>query len=112
MRGGVEVEGFRGREGEGFGRQSVPFRVFPRQRKQETGSSPWHGLLPNLAPIRAMADRDLVVSCCGSLAFGFVAICRGDLGRGRQRGCKTLSDTSTDSYPLKPEGEAQRLRVL
>ena len=98
--GGVEVEGFRGREGEGFGRQSVPFRVFPRQRKQETGSSPCHGLLPNLAPIRAMADRDLV----GNRG--------GDSGRDRQRGCKTLSDTSTESYPLKPEGEAQRLRVL
>ena len=66
MRGGVEVEGFRGREGEGFGRQSVPFRVFPRQRKQETGSSPWHGL-------KAKADRDLV----GNRG--------GDSGRDRQR---------------------------
>ena len=96
--GGVEVEGFRGRAGEGFGRQSVPFRVFPRQRKQETGSSPWHGLLPNLAPIRAMADRDLVVSCCGSLALGFVAICRGDRAvtvRGVVRLCRTPQQIPT-----------------
>ena len=46
------------------------------------GGDSGRGDLPNLAPIRAVADRDLVASCCGSLALGFVAICRGDRGRG------------------------------
>ena len=31
-----------------------------------------------MTAIRASPDRHLVVSCCGSLALGLVAICRGD----------------------------------